>query len=781
MALESVSAIVDALRGTPLLKPAGFEDVRKLAATQSDPQEFARTLIRLKYLNLYQAKKILAGKVDELVMGHYVVFDKLGEGGMGKVYKAVQLNLDRTVALKVVRTSLLKNETALRRFRREVKSAAQLSHPNIVRVFDADQDGDRHYLAMEYIDGADMSRLVKDHGALPVHVACSYIRQAAMGLQHAHDQGLVHRDIKPSNLLVVAGEKRQYGPRNLVKILDMGLARSTVDETGDNLSTELTRTGTVVGTPDYMSPEQAKNSSAVDHRSDLYSLGCTFYHLLTGEVVFPNGNPLEKLLQHQMDAPRPIQLVRMETPAEVASIVQSLLAKKPEHRFQSGAALAHALEPWCSMKGGSDLHPTTILAAEAVDPSSTTIETKPGSPFDFDDLGETTPPPTPRKGPPTQKRPAFSPEGDDQQPTRPKWIVFAAAGVVCLVLLAIVIGLLSKPKPNIDDSSPNADPPSTKTKTDTKKTPEKTPEKTPAESPAKDLDSIERFIPNETASLVVFDLRELRNVPLIRDKILPDLGRRLQAMVDPVGAELMSKADRVVIANTVRDDDTVTIFQGRKLVTPKLLEQARESGETKTSRLADGVTDLFEFRIPPEGGSTGEPTTLFAVAIDASVVVSRSRDRVMDAFDKREGTDRRTRLSDPTILPGLVNTSWGPKSYPVRASLGLRSGGLRFVGTAQKVDSASAAVDFTDRGMEFHVVLQESESGSAAALYKEMMFFLGLKALGDPQSRMLYEVLNLAKTPPIAPKKGNLVHWRTIVQLRRVEDWIKAFFGTGKT
>ena len=238
---------------------------------------------------------------------------------------------------------------------------------------------------MEFIDGVDLARLVKDQGPLPIPVACSYIRQAALGLQLAHNQGIVHRDIKPSNLLVACDDKRQYGLRNQVKILDMGLARMQGDDgAGDNGSTDLTRTGTVVGTPDFMSPEQAKNSSQVDHRSDLYSLGCTTYFLLTGDVPFPNGSPLEKLLQHQMDQPRSVQLVRMDVPSEVATIVHCLLAKKPDQRFQSAAAIANALEPWC--KGdATPIRPATVLVAEAADPASATLETPDGDPFDFQD------------------------------------------------------------------------------------------------------------------------------------------------------------------------------------------------------------------------------------------------------------------------------------------------------------------------------------------------------------------------------------------------------------
>src|SRR5436305_13286274 len=156
---------------------------------------------------------------------------------------------------------------------------------------------------------------------------------------------MVHRDSKPANLLV-AGDKGEYGVRNVVKILDMGLARFQTDD--GSSSTEVTRAGTVVGTPDFMSPEQAKDSSAVDHRSDLYSLGCTLFFLLAGDPPFTKGNPVEKLLQHQLDAPPQIQFLRPDVPDELARIIHCLLAKRPEDRFQSGAALAHALEPWCS-------------------------------------------------------------------------------------------------------------------------------------------------------------------------------------------------------------------------------------------------------------------------------------------------------------------------------------------------------------------------------------------------------------------------------------------------
>lgn len=446
MPLATVDSLVDDLRSHPFLRPEQLRELlTKLAPAHRDTQELARTLIRLRWITVYQAKKLLAGKADELALGQYLVVDKLGEGGMGKVFKAIQLNLNRPVALKVVRTSLLKNETTLKRFRREVRSAAHLTHPNIVRVFDADQVGDRHFLAMEYIEGIDLGKLVKDRGPLPVAMACAYVRQAALGLQHAHDRSMVHRDIKPANLLVAVNDQGQYAVGNPVKILDLGLARIRADEVADEVnSTELTRAGMVVGTPDYMSPEQAKNSSTVDHRSDLYALGCTLYYLLTGQPPFPNGNPLEKLLQHQMDAPRPVQSLRREVPGELATTIHCLLAKRPEDRFQSGAALAHALGPWSvPAKGGP---PTLVLAAEPADLTAVALDTDPNDPFDFGAEDPTTPP--------DRRRPTPERLAERRRPRR-SWAVPLVTLLLAIVLVATAAtGLVIAARKKAADSPP---------------------------------------------------------------------------------------------------------------------------------------------------------------------------------------------------------------------------------------------------------------------------------------------------------------------------------------
>jgi serine/threonine-protein kinase len=345
MQIESPESIIEALQASELFPPDRLEAmVRELRALDDNGNALLRHILHRGWLSLYQIRKVLHGKAQELHLGPYLLVDKIGEGGMGKVYRAVRTADGRPVALKIVRPILLANPVIRKRYEREVETALSLKHPNIVEVFDAGEIDGRHFLAMEFVDGIDLSRLVKEHRALELAEACEYIRQAALGLHHAHQAGFVHRDIKPSNI-VVAGERHLPHSTEpaVVKILDMGLIRSIGFESeGGN---DLTRSGTVVGTPDYMAPEQAKNSSTVDHRADLYGLGCTLYFLLAGQPPYPDGNAIEKILKHQLEAPLPLQALRPEIPTSVAEVVSRLMARAPADRYQSALEAAEALAP----------------------------------------------------------------------------------------------------------------------------------------------------------------------------------------------------------------------------------------------------------------------------------------------------------------------------------------------------------------------------------------------------------------------------------------------------
>jgi serine/threonine-protein kinase len=260
------------------------------------------------------------------------------------------------VALKVINKEHLARTRAIQRFYREIQAAAHLSHRNIVLAYDAGEVDGTHFFAMEYVEGKDLNQLVRHRGPLPVRVACSYLNQAALGLQHAHEQGLVHRDIKPSNLFATWNDRPSSSGQTLrvhdqeslnaatIKILDFGLALLFESDDPSEAAAGLTRDGRVVGTADYMAPEQWMNARKVDIRADLYSLGGTFYYLLTGQVPFPAEETMEKMLKHHLDEPIPVDKLRPETPPAVIAVLRRLMAKKPDHRFQQPREVSEALK-----------------------------------------------------------------------------------------------------------------------------------------------------------------------------------------------------------------------------------------------------------------------------------------------------------------------------------------------------------------------------------------------------------------------------------------------------
>jgi serine/threonine protein kinase len=321
------------LRDSGVLSERAFVDVRaKVLAGEYpiDSRELAERLIKERLLTEYQAKRLLAGKSHGMVLGKYTILDRIGSGSMGRVYKATHQLMGRAVALKIIAPEIVSNERAVSRFYREMKLVGRLDHPNVVRAFDSDSINNILYIVMEYVQGKSLAQLLKD-GPLPPIDVVGYAAQAALGLSHAHEQGIVHRDIKPSNLLLT--------DEKLIKVLDLGLG---VLMEADSHATFATADGIAVGTVDYMSPEQACGKE-VDGRSDLYSLGCAMYHLITGRHAFPGESPIERLGKRISGKPVPITDLRPDLPPSLVAVMDKLMAAKPQDRYQTGQEAADAL------------------------------------------------------------------------------------------------------------------------------------------------------------------------------------------------------------------------------------------------------------------------------------------------------------------------------------------------------------------------------------------------------------------------------------------------------
>jgi serine/threonine protein kinase len=300
------------------------------------PKQLAHAMIRDGVLTTLQAGLLLRGKWKNFIIsGKYKLLEHLGSGGMGSVYLCEHVLMRRRVALKVLPTDKITDPVVLERFYREARAVAALDHRNIVRAYDIDHDGEMHFLVLEYVDGVNLHSIIERFGPMEIGRAVNCVLQAADGLQHAHEGGLIHRDIKPGNLLLDRS--------GTVKILDLGLARFFDDEG------QLTRrrdVNNVLGTADYVAPEQAINSSAVDIRGDIYSLGVTFYFLLTGKSPYKDGSVSQKLMWHQISAPIPVTQFRPEVPKKLMAVLEKMMAKDPADRYQTPAELYEALLPW---------------------------------------------------------------------------------------------------------------------------------------------------------------------------------------------------------------------------------------------------------------------------------------------------------------------------------------------------------------------------------------------------------------------------------------------------
>jgi len=333
MALD-VATVVKQLTDSGIVAPGKLENFVPPKAPPQSVDELVAELVKSENLTPLQAAQVKAGKAKALVLGNYTILDRIGAGGMGQVFKAHHRRMDRTVAIKMLPPAMTKDAAALARFQREVKAAAKLFHPNIVPALDADQAGAVHFLVMEYVAGKDLSALVKNDGPLPVAKAVNYILQAAKGLEFAHGEGVIHRDIKPANLLL--------NKKGAVRILDMGLARI---EQGDGpAQAELTGTGTIMGTVDYMAPEQGVNTKSADARADIYSLGCSLYFLLTGKATYDGDSVAAKLLAHHQQPIPDLRRAKPDVSPQLEAVFKRMVAKRVEDRYQSMTQVVQALE-----------------------------------------------------------------------------------------------------------------------------------------------------------------------------------------------------------------------------------------------------------------------------------------------------------------------------------------------------------------------------------------------------------------------------------------------------
>ena len=357
MATPSVKNFLELVQRSQLVDPGQLRATLLRCKAEHGDQLPADTVVVADYLvqagllTTWHCGKLFDRKYKGFFLGKYKLLGHIGTGGMSSVYLAEHILMRRQRAIKVLPKSRIGDSSYLERFHREAQATAALEHPNVVRAYDVDNEGDTHYLVMEYVKGQDLQNIVNEQGRLSYDKAAQYIAQAARGLAYSHGEGLVHRDVKPANLLV--------DEAGVVKILDLGLALFSADE---NASLTILHNENVLGTADYLAPEQAINSHEVDSRADVYGLGCTFYFVLTGHAPFCDGTLAQRIARHQTHMPPDIRDDRPDCPRELVDICVKMIQKKADNRFQSCSEVAAALEAWLA----SQHEPAAVEAAVEV-------------------------------------------------------------------------------------------------------------------------------------------------------------------------------------------------------------------------------------------------------------------------------------------------------------------------------------------------------------------------------------------------------------------------------
>lgn len=395
----TVANVCGLLIRSKLMTPAEMQAMRqRWVAESKDTAEqlplFLRWLVKNEFATEYQAALLSRGHADDFFLGQYKILERVGRGRMAGVYKAVHPS-GQIVAIKVLPPSRAKNSQLLARFEREARLAVKLKHPNVVRSFQLGETKGVHFLVMEYLEGEPLDEVLQRRKRLPPGEAVRLVYQALIGLQHIHEQGMVHRDLKPANLMVVPAPARGDNETTLksnVKILDIGLAREFFDEnspvpTAERM--ELTGEGVLLGTPDYLAPEQARDPRAIDIRADIYSLGCVLYHFLTGQPPFPDKNILNQMIRHASENPKPLAAFNPSLPEGLQQIVEWMMAKQPAQRYPTPGRAAKALQAFMMVASDAAAVPEdtpqlrrflTCLEMEDKDAAATDKTPAPGKP-----------------------------------------------------------------------------------------------------------------------------------------------------------------------------------------------------------------------------------------------------------------------------------------------------------------------------------------------------------------------------------------------------------------
>ena len=416
--------------------------LKEAGSAATDVNQFARWLVANQFATDYQVGRLLQGKTDHYFFNEYKLLDRIGAGRMAGVFKAMH-RLGQVVAIKVLPPSKAKDPQAFGRFQREARLALKLKHPNVVRTFQTGVSDNLHYLVMEYLDGETLEEVLKRRGKLPPAEAVRLIHQALQGLQQLHEQGMVHRDLKPANLMLAPAPAAFEPDTTLgatLKILDIGVGRALFDE-GDaaavGQAADLTNQGDILGSPDYMAPEQARDAHSADTRSDIYTLGCVLYHTLTGQPPFPEGNLVQKLKQHATATPRPLKDCDAAAPARLQAILDQMLAKDPARRYATPAKAAQALHAFLAR--GQEPEKITASAKVAI------AKLQDYEHWLQTSEGDAAPVSIKKKTPAPQA-------GLHRAPT--KWLVAGGAGLAAVVLISWLLFGNTGRKQAPDDGSP---------------------------------------------------------------------------------------------------------------------------------------------------------------------------------------------------------------------------------------------------------------------------------------------------------------------------------------